>query len=291
SAEAGDGWDGWDGVPGHLRPRWAAVRIPPGKRGRVLRWFLAAVQRGEFAPGERLPGERKVAAALGVGRDTVRAAMRELAAAGWVVAGRRGQGLSVAERVAGKWTESGREVVGSDAAPRPTRPPQTDRCGPGDRPRGRDASRGPQRYTEAMKTRKGLALATGLMALACGGGGCVQRTIHVTSEPAGALVWLNDEEVGRTPVAVPFTFYGTYDVRLEKDGFAPLWTTGEAEMPWWEAPGPDLFAELIPGAESNVAWHYELEAATPAADVDTEALRARARELRNQTRGFETDRR
>ena len=114
--------------------------------------------------------------------------------------------------------------------------------------------------------------------------GCVQRTISITSEPAGALVWLNDQEVGRTPVAVPFTFYGTYDVRLEKDGFAPLWTTGEAQMPWWELPGPDLAAELIPGAESNVAWHYELTEATPAQDIDTRALRDRARDLRNQTR-------
>ena len=119
-------------------------------------------------------------------------------------------------------------------------------------------------------------------------GGCVQRTITVTSEPAGALVWLNDEEVGRTPVAVPFTWYGTYDVRLEKEGFAPLWTTGEAAMPWWELPGPDLVAEMLPGAESNVAWHYEMRPTDPEA-VDTAELRDRARGLRDETRGFTPD--
>lgn len=122
-------------------------------------------------------------------------------------------------------------------------------------------------------------------------GGCVQRTISITSEPSGALVWLNDEEVGRTPIAVPFTFYGTYDVRLEKDGFASLWTVGEAKQPWWELPGPDLVAELIPGAESNVAWHYELSPATPNEAIDTAALRERALELRDQTRRFEMDQR
>jgi hypothetical protein len=47
--------------------------------------------------------------------------------------------------------------------------------------------------------------------------GCVERTISITSEPEGALVYLNDEEVGRTPVSVPFTFYGVYDVRLEHE--------------------------------------------------------------------------
>lgn len=114
----------------------------------------------------------------------------------------------------------------------------------------------------------------------------MQRTIHVTSEPAGALVWLNDEEVGRTPVAVPFTFYGTYDVRLEKEGFDPLWTTGEAEMPWWELPGPDLVAELMPGAKSEVRWHYAMEPAVPAAEADVAGLTERAEELRDETRAF-----
>ena len=48
--------------------------------------------------------------------------------------------------------------------------------------------------------------------------GCIERLITVTSQPAGALVYLNDEEVGRTPVTVPFRFYGVYDVRLEHEG-------------------------------------------------------------------------
>jgi hypothetical protein len=52
--------------------------------------------------------------------------------------------------------------------------------------------------------------------------GCVERTISITSEPRGALVYLNDEEVGRTPVSVPFTYYGVYDVRLERE---PEWVS------------------------------------------------------------------
>ncbi len=107
--------------------------------------------------------------------------------------------------------------------------------------------------------------------------GCVQRTITVTSTPSQALVYLNDQEVGRTPVTVPFTFYGTYDVRLEREGFAPLWTTRKADAPWWEAPGPDLIAEAIPGAESKIAWHFQL---APAASTDEAALIDRGRELR-----------
>jgi len=112
--------------------------------------------------------------------------------------------------------------------------------------------------------------------------GCVQRKITINSQPQGALVHLNDQEVGRTPVEVPFTFYGTYDVRLEKAGYKPLWTQKKASAPWWEYPGPDLLAEAIPGVESNPTWHFTLQQATPPAEQDADALLNRAQELRGR---------
>ncbi len=66
--------------------------------------------------------------------------------------------------------------------------------------------------------RRTLIISLAVLAAAAGLTGCVERTITVTSDPSGALVYLNDTEIGRTPVTVPFTFYGTYDVRLEHDG-------------------------------------------------------------------------
>jgi len=106
--------------------------------------------------------------------------------------------------------------------------------------------------------------------------GCIQRTVSITSNPPGALAYLNDEEVGRTPVEVPFTFYGVYDVRLERDGYMPLWTTHKAEAPWWEALGPDLVAEFV-GGKVQLNWHFEME---PLTEVSDEALIDRARQLR-----------
>ncbi|MEM1099581.1 MAG: PEGA domain-containing protein [Planctomycetota bacterium] len=105
------------------------------------------------------------------------------------------------------------------------------------------------------------------------------RTVTIESEPAGALVWLNDREVGRTPLTVPFTFYGTYDVRLEAEGHEPLWTTAEAEPPWWEHPPADLFGEAF-GGEVALQWHFELPAAKPADDAVTDRLIGNARQLR-----------
>jgi len=115
---------------------------------------------------------------------------------------------------------------------------------------------------------------------------CVQRRITITSTPPGALVHLNDQEVGRTPLEVPFTFYGTYDVRLDADGRPPLWTTAKAKQPWWEYPGPDLIAELIPNSTSRVNWDFTLPPADPAAN-DVPALLRRAEAMRDQTRATE----
>ena len=95
-----------------------------------------------------------------------------------------------------------------------------------------------------------------------GATGCVRRTLRITSDPAGALVWLNDREIGRTPVDFDFLHYGTYDVRLELAGYEPMSTSGQADPPWWDVVGPDLVSELLPmDLRSEILWEYELELA------------------------------
>lgn len=118
-----------------------------------------------------------------------------------------------------------------------------------------------------------------LIALAVMTTGCVQRTIKIDSTPQGALVHLNDQEVGRTPLSVPYKFYGVYDVRLELDGYKPLWTQEEAKAPWWETPGPDIIAEAISDAHVIQDWHFELEPKLAVSDAE---VVERAEELKSQ---------
>ena len=113
--------------------------------------------------------------------------------------------------------------------------------------------------------------------------GCVQRTISITSEPKGALVYLNDVEVGRTPVTVPFTFYGVYDVRMEAEGYQPLWTKQKAKAPWWETPGVDLLAEAVPKGKAELNWHFTMNEQLPADQVDADVLLDHAKQLRAVT--------
>ena len=92
------------------------------------------------------------------------------------------------------------------------------------------------------------------------GVGCVERRIEITSEPAGALVWVNDQQVGRTPTQASFLYHGVYDVRLQLDGFEPLVTEAEASPPLYEHAPLDLIAEMAPTRIQNVQkWHFVLE--------------------------------
>jgi hypothetical protein len=116
--------------------------------------------------------------------------------------------------------------------------------------------------------------------------GCVRRTLHVTSDPPGALVYLNDQEVGRTPLEKDFTWYGTYDAVVRKDGYDTLKTRSKVIAPWWQWPPFDLVAELLPlrlHNEKNL--HYTLTA-SGVAPSDDEML-GRAEQMRIQLESSE----
>lgn len=114
--------------------------------------------------------------------------------------------------------------------------------------------------------------------------GCIRRTLSITSTPSGALVWVNHREVGRTPLTVDFTHYGTYDVRIERDGMEPVMTSRKASAPVWDLPGPDLVVEVIPfKANSRLDWHFDLEPR----DESHDALVDRARSFRAEAQGIE----
>ncbi len=125
-----------------------------------------------------------------------------------------------------------------------------------------------------------LLLAAGAFASA----GCIQRRITITSEPPGALVHLNDLEVGYTPVEVDFTYFGDYDVRLSKPGYEPLLTHAKAKAPVYEWPGIDLVAEALPVTfHTDVRWHFTLYPE----ERDVDALIERAKDLQGAAQAAE----
>lgn len=109
---------------------------------------------------------------------------------------------------------------------------------------------------------------------------CVERTVSINTEPEGATIILNDQEVGKSPVKVPFTWYGDYDIVIRKHGYQTIETHHRLRTPWYQYPIIDLFAEtLIPFTvhDDRVLETFALQAYKP---PSKEALLERADELR-----------
>ena len=64
-----------------------------------------------------------------------------------------------------------------------------------------------------------LLVALALVPLVCTG--CVRRRLTVRSEPP-ALAYIDDQEIGTTPVSTSYTYYGTRKIRLVRDGYETL---------------------------------------------------------------------
>lgn len=76
-------------------------------------------------------------------------------------------------------------------------------------------------------------------------GGCVRRTMIITTDPPQALVFLNDEEIGRSEVSTDFLWYGDYDVIVRKEGYKTLKTHWKIDPPWYQVIPFDFFAEVL----------------------------------------------
>jgi len=114
-------------------------------------------------------------------------------------------------------------------------------------------------------------------------GGCVERKLTINTEPQGALVILNDEEIGESPVTVSFEWYGDYNVRISKEGYETLKTHRELEGPWYDDFPFDFFAQLIIPKRivDSYEWTFTL---APQEFPMREELIQNAEELKKQLR-------
>jgi hypothetical protein len=115
--------------------------------------------------------------------------------------------------------------------------------------------------------------------------GCVRRTITITTEPPNARVFLNDQEVGRSPVSTDFLWYGDYDVAVRAEGYQTLQTNWPINPPWYQIVPMDFFTEVLwPGTlHDQRERHFVLEPAQP---PDPEALLGRAEQMRDEEVGL-----
>jgi len=90
--------------------------------------------------------------------------------------------------------------------------------------------------------------------------GCVERRLTIQTIPHGALVTLNDEQIGISPVTVSFNWYGDYNVRISKEGFETLKTHRKLKGPWYDKFPFDFFAQILNPKRivDSYEWTFEL---------------------------------
>lgn len=93
--------------------------------------------------------------------------------------------------------------------------------------------------------------------------GCngVRRRLTITSAPSGAIVYLNNKEIGKTPISSNFVYSGVYNIKCYKEGYEMKETYYKAGRPWYLYPGIDFFSEnFTPGElRDEQTCHITLE--------------------------------
>jgi PEGA domain len=112
--------------------------------------------------------------------------------------------------------------------------------------------------------------------------GCVEREMIVTTEPAGALVFVSDKEIGRSPVTQSFLWYGDYEIAVRHEGYRALHTHADLRAPIYEIPPLDLLSAIVPWTYHDRRYlHFILEPTPePTEDANDAELIRRAEELR-----------
>jgi len=120
-----------------------------------------------------------------------------------------------------------------------------------------------------------LALVGALIGLS----GCVERRYTIRTNPPGALVVVNDEEIGATPVSRSYTYYGDRKIKLMLDGHETQTVIQPIKAPWWDNLATEFFTEnLIPYTfRDEREFTYDL---VPKTEPDSAELLKNGQDLR-----------
>jgi len=121
-----------------------------------------------------------------------------------------------------------------------------------------------------------------LVLLILGSTGCVRRRMTVRSNPPGAMVFIDDQQIGMTPVSTDFTYYGARKFRLIKDGFETVEVVQTIPAPWYQIPPLDFVSENLASREirDERAVDFNLQ---PQRIVPADELLSRANNLRQNS--------
>ena len=90
--------------------------------------------------------------------------------------------------------------------------------------------------------------------------GCLRRSLTIRTDPPGALVYVNDQLKGTSPITYDFTWYGWHRVILRKEGYERIEDRKLLRAPFYLWIPLDLVMELVPFPIRDVReWSYALK--------------------------------
>jgi PEGA domain len=132
-----------------------------------------------------------------------------------------------------------------------------------------------------------------VLLFACAGllSGCVERRYTVRTDPPGATVIVNGEEIGPTPASRNYQYYGQREITMILDGYETRTVIEPMNAPWWDNYVTEFFTEnLLPVTlRDEREFTYKMMPAVTPPEGDlrdrAEALRSEAQALPKPRRG------
>lgn len=111
--------------------------------------------------------------------------------------------------------------------------------------------------------------------------GCVERRFTIRTDPPGALVFVNGEELGPSPVSQSYTYYKPREILLVADGYETQRIVQDFPAPLYDNALTDFFTEnLLPFTiRDEREFFYRMP---PATNPDPNELLNRGESLRSQ---------
>jgi hypothetical protein len=111
--------------------------------------------------------------------------------------------------------------------------------------------------------------------------GCVERKLTINTNPAGAQVFLNDEEIGVSPVTTSFNWYGDYNVTIRKQDCETLQTHRKLQAPWYDIFPFDFVTQVLCSDRivDSYEWSFDLK---PQKEIGRQELIKAAEQIKGQ---------
>ena len=108
-----------------------------------------------------------------------------------------------------------------------------------------------------LRTMRALLLAVLLFPASA----CVERKLTIVTVPSLADVYVDGAHVGRSPLTLPFTYYGTSEIVVRKDGYVTQQRMETRQPPYFQRFPTDFYYETLTSDlyVDHRTYSYELE--------------------------------